>query len=128
MRRSRRRRARARSRSSRRTDTRSIRTAVGVVCRSELPFRAVACSPFRTTRTKQIGVYRNVDTRTTSYAQGNRAQLANFQRVLGVMGVYANQMHARDDDAALVRRMQTGDEQAFEAIFKRHHAPLLSYC
>jgi RNA polymerase sigma factor (sigma-70 family) len=34
----------------------------------------------------------------------------------------------RDDDAALVRRVQGGDEQAFAAIFKRHHAPLLSYC
>ena len=32
------------------------------------------------------------------------------------------------DDAALVRRTQAGDEVAFEAIFKRHHAPLLSYC
>ncbi len=31
-------------------------------------------------------------------------------------------------DAALVPRMQAGDEGAFEAIFKRHHAPLLSYC
>jgi len=36
--------------------------------------------------------------------------------------------HFRADDAALVRRMQGGDERAFEAIFKRHHAPLLSYC
>jgi RNA polymerase sigma factor (sigma-70 family) len=34
----------------------------------------------------------------------------------------------RDDDAALVWRMQAGDERAFAAIFKRHHAPLLSYC
>ncbi len=44
------------------------------------------------------------------------------------MGVYANQMHPRADDATLVQRMQSGDEGAFEAIFKRHHAPLLSYC
>jgi RNA polymerase sigma factor (sigma-70 family) len=36
--------------------------------------------------------------------------------------------HPRSDDDALVRRMQTGDEQAFARIFKRHHAPLLSYC
>ena len=35
---------------------------------------------------------------------------------------------SRNDDAALVRRLQSGDERAFEAIFKRHHAPLLSYC
>src|ERR1700691_6372418 len=34
----------------------------------------------------------------------------------------------RTGDAALVRRMQAGDEAAFAAIFKRHHAPLLSYC
>ncbi len=32
------------------------------------------------------------------------------------------------NDAALVRGMQRGDEGAFEAIFQRHHAPLLSYC
>jgi RNA polymerase sigma factor (sigma-70 family) len=31
-------------------------------------------------------------------------------------------------DAALVQRMRSGDEGSFEAIFKRHHAPLLSYC
>jgi RNA polymerase sigma factor (sigma-70 family) len=31
-------------------------------------------------------------------------------------------------DATLVRRMRGGDERAFETIFKRHHAPLLSYC
>jgi RNA polymerase sigma factor (sigma-70 family) len=31
-------------------------------------------------------------------------------------------------DARLVRRMRDGDERAFETIFKRHHAPLLSYC
>src|ERR1700685_3470609 len=31
-------------------------------------------------------------------------------------------------DATLMRRMRGGDERAFEAIFKRHHAPLLSYC
>src|SRR5580704_4834133 len=34
----------------------------------------------------------------------------------------------RNDDAALVRCVQAGDERAFAAIFKRHHAPLLSYC
>jgi RNA polymerase sigma factor (sigma-70 family) len=34
----------------------------------------------------------------------------------------------RDDDATLVRRTQAGDERAFAAIFKCHHAPLLSYC
>src|ERR1700690_4076474 len=44
------------------------------------------------------------------------------------MGVYADQMHPRAADATLVRRTQSGDERAFEAIFKRHHAPLLSYC
>src|SRR5579862_7446434 len=33
-----------------------------------------------------------------------------------------------NDDAALSRRAQRGDPDAFEAIFKRHHAPLLSYC
>jgi RNA polymerase sigma factor (sigma-70 family) len=37
-------------------------------------------------------------------------------------------MRSGTDDAALVRRTQAGDEVAFEAIFKRHHAPLLSYC
>src|ERR1700690_1795072 len=36
--------------------------------------------------------------------------------------------HFRVDDAALVRRMQAGHEAAFEAIFKRYHGPLLSYC
>jgi RNA polymerase sigma factor (sigma-70 family) len=36
--------------------------------------------------------------------------------------------HPPGEDAALVRRMRAGDERAFEAIFKRHHAPLLSYC
>ena len=45
-----------------------------------------------------------------------------------VMRVYAHQMRSRDDDATLVRRLQAGDERAFEAIFKRHQAPLLSYC
>jgi RNA polymerase sigma factor (sigma-70 family) len=30
-------------------------------------------------------------------------------------------------DAELVGRVRAGDERAFEAIFKRHHAPLLSY-
>jgi RNA polymerase sigma factor (sigma-70 family) len=34
----------------------------------------------------------------------------------------------RNDDATLVRRTQAGDEQAFAAIFERHHAPLLAYC
>src|SRR6202167_5616578 len=34
----------------------------------------------------------------------------------------------RDNDDALVRRTRAGDERAFETIFKRHHAPLLSYC
>jgi RNA polymerase sigma factor (sigma-70 family) len=34
----------------------------------------------------------------------------------------------RNDDATLVRRTQAGDEQAFAAIFARHHAPLLAYC
>jgi RNA polymerase sigma factor (sigma-70 family) len=36
--------------------------------------------------------------------------------------------HPSGDDAALVQRMRSGDEGSFEAIFKRHHAPLLSYC
>jgi RNA polymerase sigma factor (sigma-70 family) len=31
-------------------------------------------------------------------------------------------------DAVLVRRMRHGDEGAFETIFQRHQAPLLSYC
>ncbi len=31
-------------------------------------------------------------------------------------------------DARLVERLRAGDEGAFEAIFKRHYAPLLSYC
>ena len=44
------------------------------------------------------------------------------------MRVYAQSMLSRTDDATLVRRMQAGDERAFEEIFKRHHAPLLSYC
>jgi RNA polymerase sigma factor (sigma-70 family) len=35
---------------------------------------------------------------------------------------------AHANDAALMRRMQGGDERAFETIFKRHQAPLLSYC
>jgi RNA polymerase sigma factor (sigma-70 family) len=30
-------------------------------------------------------------------------------------------------DAKLVARVRAGDERAFETIFKRHHAPLLSY-
>jgi RNA polymerase sigma factor (sigma-70 family) len=36
--------------------------------------------------------------------------------------------HLRTDDETLVRRMRAGDEGAFAAIFKRHQAPLLSYC
>jgi DNA-directed RNA polymerase specialized sigma24 family protein len=31
------------------------------------------------------------------------------------------------EDAKLVERVRSGDEHAFETIFKRHHAPLLSY-
>ena len=31
------------------------------------------------------------------------------------------------EDAKLVERVRAGDERAFEAIFKRHHAPLLAY-
>jgi RNA polymerase sigma factor (sigma-70 family) len=31
-------------------------------------------------------------------------------------------------DSVLVRRTGEGDERSFEAIFKRHHGPLLSYC
>lgn len=31
-------------------------------------------------------------------------------------------------DARLIERLRAGDESAFEAIFKRHYAPLLSYC
>ncbi len=42
--------------------------------------------------------------------------------------MYGNRAHPGLDDAALVRRMRAGDEGAFEEIFKRHHAPLLSYC
>jgi RNA polymerase sigma factor (sigma-70 family) len=44
------------------------------------------------------------------------------------MRVYAGQLQLRTDDAALVRRTQAGDTRAFEALFKRYHAPLLSYC
>ena len=33
-----------------------------------------------------------------------------------------------DASARLLRRAQAGDERAFEAIFKAHYAPLLSYC
>ena len=32
------------------------------------------------------------------------------------------------DDTVLVERLRAGDDRAFEAIFKRHHVPLLSYC
>ncbi len=31
-------------------------------------------------------------------------------------------------DAVLVKRLHGSDDRAFEAIFKRHYAPLLSYC
>ena len=44
------------------------------------------------------------------------------------MGVYADHTHPRAADATLVRRAQSGNEGAFETIFQRHHAPLLSYC
>jgi RNA polymerase sigma factor (sigma-70 family) len=44
------------------------------------------------------------------------------------MRVYAPQLRSRNDDAALVRRLQSGDERAFEEIFKRHRTALLSYC
>jgi RNA polymerase sigma factor (sigma-70 family) len=44
------------------------------------------------------------------------------------MLVYGNRVHSRAGDDALVRRVQAGDERAFAAIFKRHHAPLLAYC
>jgi RNA polymerase sigma factor (sigma-70 family) len=44
------------------------------------------------------------------------------------MLVYGNRLHSRARDDALVRAVQAGDERAFEAIFKRHHAPLLAYC
>jgi RNA polymerase sigma factor (sigma-70 family) len=37
-------------------------------------------------------------------------------------------LQASAPDGMLVRRMREGDERSFEAIFKRHHAPLLSYC
>src|SRR5580692_10096356 len=37
-------------------------------------------------------------------------------------------LRASAPDEVLVRRARTGDERSFEAIFKRHHAPLLSYC
>ena len=33
-----------------------------------------------------------------------------------------------DASAGLLRRARAGDERAFEAIFKTHYAPLLSYC
>ncbi len=35
---------------------------------------------------------------------------------------------ADSPDVVLVRRLRAGDERAFEAIFKRHYAPLLAYC
>jgi RNA polymerase sigma factor (sigma-70 family) len=44
------------------------------------------------------------------------------------MLVYGNRVHSRAGDDALVRAMHAGDERAFEAIFKRYHAPLLAYC
>ena len=34
---------------------------------------------------------------------------------------------ASAEDAELIGRVRAGDERAFETIFKRHHAPLLSY-
>ncbi len=37
-------------------------------------------------------------------------------------------LRAPAPDSVLVRRTGEGDERSFEAIFKRHHAPLLSYC
>ncbi len=45
---------------------------------------------------------------------------AGGRKVLGI--------RLRNDDATLARRTQAGDEQAFAAIFERHHAPLLAYC
>ena len=44
------------------------------------------------------------------------------------MRVYAPQLRSRYDDATLLRHLQAGDERAFETIFERHQAPLLSYC
>jgi RNA polymerase sigma factor (sigma-70 family) len=44
------------------------------------------------------------------------------------MLVYGNRVHSQAGDDALVRAVHAGDERAFEAIFKRHHAPLLAYC
>ncbi len=44
------------------------------------------------------------------------------------MLVYGNRLHSLAGDDALVRAVHAGDERAFEAIFKRHHAPLLAYC
>jgi RNA polymerase sigma factor (sigma-70 family) len=44
------------------------------------------------------------------------------------MRARGSRVRIRDDDAALLSRTRAGDEQAFAAIFKRHHAPLLSYC
>ncbi len=44
------------------------------------------------------------------------------------MLVYGNRVHSWASDDALARAVQAGDERAFEAIFKRHHAPLLAYC
>jgi RNA polymerase sigma factor (sigma-70 family) len=32
------------------------------------------------------------------------------------------------EDSALVRQLRAGDQRAFETIFRRHQAPLLSYC
>src|ERR671916_2341816 len=34
----------------------------------------------------------------------------------------------RADDARLAELAAAGDERAFEAIFDRHHAPLLAFC
>jgi RNA polymerase sigma factor (sigma-70 family) len=44
------------------------------------------------------------------------------------VGSTAHDTRIAATDALLVRRMRVGDERSFEAIFKRHHAPLLSYC
>ena len=48
-----------------------------------------------------------------------------------MMRVHAPQIRLRnglDDTAALVRRLQSGDERAYQQIFRSHQAPLLSYC
>jgi RNA polymerase sigma factor (sigma-70 family) len=35
---------------------------------------------------------------------------------------------AEPDDATLIEHLRAGEEGCFEAIFRRHHSPLLSYC